>query len=281
MRLCFLNPNYFPCTQTSLLNRKEHTSMKNQHSKKRTTFRPSPQSIKSKLTSILYPIRCPICEKIPPSGLSICPKCYQSIKFVEQPYCYSCGKPLENIEEEFCFDCRKHPKSFTRGFALAIYNQTTKPSLSAIKYHNRRQHISFYVEETIQNYGPLFTSLHLDAILPVPIHKKRMKKRGFNQASLFARSLGKQLRIPVYDSVLIRTLNTLPQKTLSPEKRLENLQKAFSLHPELHSMLPFERVLLVDDIYTTGSTMEAITRILKNAGVKEVYIFSICIGKGI
>lgn len=185
------------------------------------------------------------------------------------------------MEQEYCFDCRRNPKSFDRGFSLAVYNEITKPSLSSIKYHNRRQYLHFYIEETLNRYRTLFSSFSFDAILPVPIHKKRMKKRGFNQASLFAVSLGKQLNIPVYDSVLIRTVNTLPQKTLSPEKRLENLEHAFCLHPALdQGILPFHRVLLVDDIYTTGATMEALTRLLKRAGVKEVYIFSICIGKG-
>ncbi len=237
--------------------------------------------IRKKLTRMLYPIRCPICEKLPPKNQLICPACFSSISFVEQPYCYSCGKPLERSEQEYCFDCTKNPKSFTRGFSLAVYNAVTKPSLSAIKYKNRRQHLDFYVQETIATYGSLFLALHLEAILPVPIHPKRMKKRGYNQAALFAHTLGGQLRIPVYDSLLIRTLNTLPQKNLSPEKRLENLQKAFALHPALESgQLPFQSVLLVDDIYTTGATMEAITRILKQAGVSHVYIFSICIGKG-
>ena len=233
------------------------------------------------LLSFLYPLRCPICENIPPRGQIICPSCFTSISFVEQPYCYSCGKPLSSNEQEFCFDCLKNPKSFTRGFSLALYNSITKSSLSSIKYNNRRQHLHFYVQETISRYGSLFQSLRLDAILPVPIHPKRMKKRGFNQASLFAVKLGKQLKIPVYDSILIRTLNTLPQKTLSPEKRLENLKKAFSLHPEIQNeKLPLKRVLLIDDIYTTGATMEALTVILKQAGVTEVYVFSICIGKG-
>ena len=235
-----------------------------------------------KIPSILYPPRCPICEKIPPANFLICPACYAAVNFVKQPFCYSCGKPLESASQEFCFDCTRNPKSFTRGFSLAVYDHTTKPSLSAIKYKNRRQHLAFYVQETVNQYGSLFQSLHFDAILPVPIHPKRMKKRGFNQTSLFAAALGKQLQIPVYDSILVRTLNTLPQKTLSPEKRLENLRKAFSLHPALHTgKLPFHRVLLVDDIYTTGATMEALTLLLKKAGVKEVYIFSICIGKGL
>ena len=234
------------------------------------------------LSHFLYPPRCPVCEKIPPPTLLICPACYQSISFVEQPYCYSCGKPLSEKEQEFCFDCLNHPKSFTRGFSLAVYNAPTKKSLSAIKYHNRRQHMNFYLAETLERYGTLFSAFSFDAILPVPIHKKRLKKRGFNQASLFAASLGKQLHIPVYDSILIRVVNTQPQKNLSPGKRLENLEKAFSLHPSLTGeSLPFERVLLVDDIYTTGATLESLTRILKKAGVKEVYIFTICIGNGI
>ena len=233
------------------------------------------------LSSLLYPLRCPICEKIPPKNFLICSSCYASISFVQQPFCYSCGKPLEKTEQELCFDCTINPKSFTRGYSLAVYNAVTKPSLSAIKYKNRRQHLKFYAAETSDRYGSLFKSLHLDGILPVPIHPKRMKKRGYNQASLFAIALGNQLQIPVYDSALIRTINTLPQKNLSPEKRLENLRKAFSLHPELKQVkLPFRKVLLVDDIYTTGSTMEAITGILRQAGVSEIYVFSICIGKG-
>jgi len=234
-----------------------------------------------KLIHLFYPPRCPICEKIPPKNALICPGCYSSISFVTQPFCYSCGKPLQTAEQEFCFDCLKNPKSFTRGFSLTVYNSVTKPSLAAIKYKNRRQHLNFYVQKTIDTYGSFFSSLHLDAILPVPIHPKRMKKRGYNQASLFAIALGKQLNIPVYDSILIRTVNTLPQKNLSPEKRLENLQKAFTLHSELKiQKLPFQNVLLVDDIYTTGATMEAITRLLKSTGISNVYVFSISIGKG-
>lgn len=233
------------------------------------------------LLSFLYPTRCPVCGQIPPADHSICPDCYASISFVTQPYCYSCGKPLSSEEQEFCHDCLTHPKSFTRGFSLALYNSVTKPSLAAIKYKNKRQYLKFYAEETIKTYGPLFQSLSLDAILPVPIHPKRFKKRGYNQASLFAKYIGKSLSVPVYDSLLIRRINTLPQKNLSPDERLHNLKQAFSLYPGYEqATLPFHRVLLVDDIYTTGSTMEALSCLLKQHGVDEIYIFSICIGNG-
>lgn len=239
------------------------------------------KKILSDIPKFLYPSRCPICGKVLSKDTDICPPCYQSITFIKQPFCYSCGKPLDKEENEYCLDCTRHKKSFTRGFSLALYDSITKPSMSAIKYKNCRQYLLFYEKETIKRYGPLFQNLHFDAILPIPIHPKRMKKRGFNQASLFAKYIGKSLHIPVYDSLLIRESNTLPQKNLSPEQRLKNLQKAFRLYPgyENHK-LPFQRILLVDDIYTTGATMEAVTRLLKNYGVKEVFILSIFIGNG-
>lgn len=236
----------------------------------------------SGLSKILYPSRCPICGKVPPGQHSCCPSCYRSITFVGQPFCFSCGKPLSSEEKEYCHDCVVHPKSFVRGFALAVYDSVTKPSMSAIKYKNKRQYLTFYASETIRTYGSLFLSLQFEAILPVPIHPKRMKKRGFNQASLFAHSIGNSLNIPVYDTLLTRTVNTLPQKNLTPAQRLHNLQKAFSLPKGYEqARLPFRRVLLVDDIYTTGSTMEALTRLLMEHGVEKVYVFSICIGSGL
>ncbi|MDO4553632.1 MAG: ComF family protein [Lachnospiraceae bacterium] len=233
------------------------------------------------LLSFLYPPRCPICGQIPPSGTSVCPDCYLSISFIHQPTCYSCGKPLESEEQEFCHDCLTHPKTFSRGFSLAVYDSVTKPSLSAVKYKNKRSYLQFYADETIKAYGSLFSSLSLDVLLPVPVHPKREKKRGYNQASLFAHSIGNTLSIPVSDSLLIRTINTLPQKILSPAERLHNLSQAFDIHPAYKDQaLPFQKVMLIDDIYTTGSTMEALSRLLKSHGVPQIYIFSICIGHG-
>lgn len=240
--------------------------------------------------NFLYPTRCPICGSVPPvspfhapdSPTLICPSCYDSITFVTQPFCYSCGKPLSDNEQEFCHDCTLHPKSFSRGFSLAVYDAVTQPSLAAIKYKNKRQYMNFYVQETIKRYEDLFLQFHFDAIFPVPIHPKRRKKRGFNQAELLAEQLGNYLHLPVCNSVLIRTVNTLPLKTLSPDKRLKSLEKAFSFPPGYKdAILPYRRVLLVDDIYTTGATMEALSRLLKSHGVKEVYVFSICIGQGL
>ena len=117
-------------------------------------------------------------------------------------------------------------------------------------------------------YGDMIRRMDVDAIVPVPIHRSRRRKRGFNQAEILAEILGKKLGIPVEPELLKRNRKTVPQKELSPSERLKNLTGAF-----LAESLPDDkkRILLVDDIYTTGSTLEACARVLKNAGAEVVY----------
>ena len=125
---------------------------------------------------------------------------------------------------------------------------------------------------------------HLQAIIPIPIHKNKRKKRGYNQAELIANQLARRLNLPCYTNLVLRNQDTLPQKQFSPQARLNNLKKAFGLNPSFlddqgHlSTKGLRRVLLIDDIYTTGATMESCTRLLKAAGVEKVYIYSLCIG---
>ena len=118
-------------------------------------------------------------------------------------------------------------------------------------------------------------------VIPVPIHKNKYKKRGYNQATLLSSRLALTLNLPHYPDMLIRSVDTLPQKQFNPQARLNNLKKAFCFNSHYDKLLsqstPFS-VLLVDDIYTSGATMEACTRILLEAGISEVYILSICIG---
>ncbi len=127
-------------------------------------------------------------------------------------------------------------------------------------------------------------SWHLQAVIPVPIHKNKRKKRGYNQAELIASQLALRLNLPCYTNLVLRNQDTLPQKQFSPQARLSNLKKAFGLNPAYmddQGQLVIEerkRILLVDDIYTSGATMESCTRLLKSAGVEKVYIYSVCIG---
>lgn len=176
---------------------------------------------------------------------------------------------------EYCLDCIRHPKSFESGRALLNYNEASRNSVAAIKYKNRREYLDFYAEAMAQRYQEMIKRWKPQVLTAVPIHPSRRRRRGFNQAEELAVRLGKRLDIPVESHLLLRTRKTTAQYGLSAADRLKNLQQAFVV--QSGTKIP-ESVLLIDDIYTTGSTAEACTRALKTAGVNRVYVLVICIG---
>lgn len=225
---------------------------------------------------LLYPRRCPVCSEIVmPRGNLICPGCMEKLSFVRRPVCKCCGKETAGSEAEYCCDCTRHSRSFDSGMALINYDDTAGRSMAQIKYHGRREYLDFYAEAIFRRFSPAICRISPDCIIPVPVHKSRLRKRGFNQAEELAERLSKRTGIPVRNEFLKRTRKTLPQKALDPAARLKNLEQAFECAP-----LPAQirTVLLIDDIYTTGSTAEACARALKQAGARRVVPVVISIG---
>ena len=230
------------------------------------------------ILDLLFPRCCPICGQIvTPSKALICPSCVKKLSWVRGPVCKSCGKEIINETMEYCPDCAAHPRSFSHGMALLNYNEISAPSLARIKYHNRREYLDFYAKAVYRRYVGNIARLSPDIIIPVPIHKSRLKKRGFNQTEEFGKRLSHDLKIPMSSGFLFRSKKTAPQKDLGPALRLKNLEQAFSCK-KLPSRV--KKVLLIDDIYTTGSTAEACARALKKAGAEHVYLLVIAIGSG-
>ena len=196
---------------------------------------------------------------------------------VQGPRCFRCSKPLMKAEDEFCYDCGGKPHSYNRGIAVFSYGSVLAKSLYQLKYHNRKEDGVFYgkyaaryAEKQIRKWG-------IEALIPVPIHPKRLAKRGYNQAQVIAQEMGKCLCLPVETGAVKRIHNTKPQKELGASERRKNLEKAFV--PGKKKMV-WKRVLVVDDIYTTGSTIDAVSKVLKKSGVEEVYFLTIAIGNG-
>ncbi len=208
---------------------------------------------------------------------------------VSQPACRKCGKEVFGDRQEYCPDCIRHKRSFDSGAALLNYNEAARHSLAAIKYKNRREYLDFYGTAMQHRFRKMIQHWQPDFLIPVPIHPSRRRQRGFNQAEELAIRLGRAWDIPVETKLLLRIRKTVPQRDLNPSERLKNLQEAFQIHPscahgrkgekEPRAGMP-ECVVLIDDIYTTGSTIEACTRVLKGAGVKEVHYLAIAIGYG-
>ncbi len=231
---------------------------------------------------IFFPRRCPVCgDIVVPKSCKACDSCKDQLQLVKEPCCKKCSKPIEQEEAEYCFDCSNKKFHYEKGFALWIYDKRMKKSIGDFKYKGRREYVSFYAEEFIKYYGDVLKQLAPDALIPIPLHKAKLRTRGYNQAELLARAIGDQLQIPVINHVLIRNKKTLPQKELNDKERLKNLLEAFEICEDNHRKLSYmKRIILVDDIYTTGSTIEACTNVLKQAGVEEVFFISLCIGKG-
>jgi ComF family protein len=232
---------------------------------------------------MLYPVRCPVCDEIVmPKGERICSLCKSKLKYISEPRCKKCSKPIEVEEEEYCSDCLRKEYQFIKGFALWIYDEHMKKSISDFKYYNKKENAKFYIQEIIGRYGKTIEKISPDVLVPVPIHKSKHGERGYNQADILAKGLGKELGLPVLSHLLIRNKKTLPQKQLSDKERLRNLRKAFEFNHEIYQRYGKEinKVLLVDDIYTTGSTIEACSNVLINQKIKEVYFVTLCIGKG-
>jgi ComF family protein len=235
------------------------------------------------LLDLLYPVRCPVCgEIIIPKEQMICKGCKDQLIYVGEPLCKRCGKPIEDEEKEYCSDCERKKFHYKRGFAVWVYDDAMRNSIAAYKYHSKKEYSKFYVHEMLRLYKELLQKLELDAIIPVPIHRSKYLERGYNQAELLAKGIGVGLRVPVLTKLLVRNRKTLPQKKLSDKERLKNLSEAFSVNKQFMNteITSIKKVLLVDDIYTTGSTVEACSSLLKSHGIDEVYFIVLCIGKG-
>lgn len=235
------------------------------------------------ILDIIYPVRCPLCGDIViPKGDKICPSCREKLPYISEPRCMKCSKPIELEEKEFCSDCERKAYQFDRGYAVWTYDEAMKHSIADFKYHGRKENAKFYVEEILRLYGNKLLTLSPDVIVPVPIHSSKLRERGYNQAELLAGGIGQGLGITVLPDLLIRNRKTLPQKKLSDKERLQNLLEAFAFNEKAsaRNQKQIKKVLLVDDIYTTGSTIEACTNVLKSNGITEINFIVLCIGKG-
>ena len=234
------------------------------------------------LVDCMYPRRCPVCGKIAaPAGRLICPGWAGEWSWIAGPVCKKCGKPVISQQTEYCPDCLRRPGSFEYGIALCRYDDVTRASMAKIKYQGRREYLDFYGAAMAARLGERILAMQPDALVPVPVHPARQRRRGFNQAEILACRLSEGLEeffgitVPVEPNWLVRTKKTLPQKELSPGERRKNLEQAF-----VARSLPsgVKSVVLIDDIYTTGSTVQACTKVLKKAGVRSVYAAVACIG---
>lgn len=233
--------------------------------------------IREIFVDLLYPRRCPVCDEVIAQGTGLICKKHESLPYIKSPDCYKCGKEIDDENEEFCKDCRNTRHHFERGFPVFNYVEPIKSSVLSIKYKNKREYSDYYSAEMAKKLKQYMKYMQLDAIIPVPLYKGKRRERGYNQAELIADRLSKHIGVPVKSDILVRDRETTPQKELDNLERANNIKNAIRVNSIPEGV---RNVLIVDDIYTTGATIDACGEKLYLAGVQNVYFSTICIGKG-
>ena len=224
----------------------------------------------------MYPPKCPICNSLLPEGKLACTKCRDSLPYITEPRCKKCGKKIISDRLELCPDCKQYNHSFEQARAVWVLKGDIQKSIYAFKFANKRDYARFYASEAVRLNGEWIKEIAPDIIIPVPLHSSKRRERGYNQSFLVAREISKLVNIPAGEDILLKIAETQAQKKLSRTERKNNLKNAFKIG---NSALQYKRVLVVDDIYTTGSTADAVSDVLYEAGAEAVYVLCMCTGE--
>jgi ComF family protein len=235
----------------------------------------SRSGVYERLVTLLFPRRCPFCDKVVPYGTLVHPTCLKKVDYADRyNTCLKCGKPMRDSDDEYCRDCLNTAHVFDRGFSLYIY-RTVSGAVYRFKYGGRQEYADFFAKDTVRHLGAAIRAMNIDMIVPVPLHRKRQNVRGYNQAYVLARAIGTEMGILVSEKTVKRVRNTIPQKKLDAAGRCANLKRAFIVNG---NDVKLKKILIIDDIYTTGATVDHIAWQLKKSGASEVCVLTLSIG---
>lgn len=241
------------------------------------------KKISSTVLDLIYPEEgiCFICDEFV-DGISnnhICTSCKNRLSFIKERKCSICGKPLdiESISNK-CENCKRHPHYFSRAISVLEYKGLVKDAIYRYKYGKKS-----YMYKA---FGPLMVQAlkdnnisqkNIDFIVPVPLHRRKLIKRGFNQAELLGKYISDSLNISLSANNLIRTKRTPVLNKLHRLERLVNLQEAFAVSSK--EVFKNSRILLVDDIFTTGATANHCSKVLLEAGASNITVICLATGR--
>lgn len=216
-------------------------------------------------------------------AVCLCQACIRGLVIVESPICDCCGLPIESRQgvDHRCGNCIREPKNFRIARAPLIYEQILTGVVHCFKYKGKIQLANPLAEILLTAFRLFWEPDSIDIILPVPLHKKRFRMRGFNQAyllvcswnTLAAQSPYRPSQLQIERNLLVRAAATIPQSALGRAERTVNIKNAFDLN-DPHKVKD-KRILLIDDVYTTGATVNECTRLLLNCGARHVDVLTL------
>lgn len=232
--------------------------------------------------SLFFPAECKICRRsLEPLNRSfICTSCWSKVKWLMPPYCSRCSKPFppsDVLGESSCLlceECRTEPALYKKLLVPTLYEGVMKEAIHLLKY-GRKEGIFLEIKKILRKYleQNFLSFSELDEIIPIPLHRKKLKQRGFNQAYLLAHFISGFSKLKLVDRSLLRIRETRPQIKLNKRERAANLKDAFQV--KNGTSFRGKAVLLVDDVYTTGATLREAARLLGTFETREIYVLTL------
>lgn len=227
---------------------------------------------------LFMPRRCPGCEQMSPRGpgRAWCEDCLEGLPHIVSPLCPVCGRPYPKSptsEDHLCGECAVSTFAFQSARSAVVHTGMVRDFIHRFKFGGQLEFAAplAALAALAVRSGPSASSV--DVVLPVPLHVKRLRERGFNQAGILARFVAKDLGVPVRMDVLLRTGWSRPQTRLSRAERLENVRHAFEVREP--GAVEGRSILLVDDVFTTGTTLGECADVLRSAGAREVHAVTV------
>ncbi|MBI5058014.1 MAG: ComF family protein [Nitrospirae bacterium] len=221
----------------------------------------------------LFPETCPVCQNRAQDHVTapICSDCWQEVSPYKGPLCRRCGKPLVSGESATCGECIQDEPAFVYARSFGLYEGALKKAINLLKFYG--------IKRLSKPLSDIITQIklpHVDAVIPVPLHEKRLRQREFNQSALLAKYLAESLGTDVVVNCLVKIRDTRPQVGLSSQERRKNLSKAFDI--KQRELINGKNIMLVDDVVTTGATVRECSKVLKKAGAKNIYAITLAHG---
>lgn len=240
--------------------------------------------ILDKILDVIFPsgIYCISCGSMIDTSrdYALCDSCMEAFHWVGEKTCAKCGKILQDgYRHDLCYDCRQLSRSFDRGFTCVSYGLLERGVLMDFKYRGKA-YIGRKLGDILYDRMAI-EETEYDLIVPVPMYPQNRNRRGYNQAEIMAARLAARRGDVCAPDLLVRERKTAAMKGLGAVERYENLKNVFAVSPKNHYTIAGKRILLVDDIFTTGSTMDACSKVLKDAGAESVHILTFACGGNI
>ena len=228
----------------------------------------------NRILNIFFPPACPVCRQYTYDPGTLCSECWNKINFITPPFCDKCSNPIDNGSDHtaICANCLSKPPPYNKTRALLYYDEFSKPIITQLKYYDKTYIAKYSANWLYSRYKDIIDSV--DILTSVPLHKKRLSKRRYNQSALIAKHLSKESKsVQFIPDALIRKKNSIPQTQLTFKQRIVNLNNSFALNTKRN--IVGKKICIIDDVITTGTTIYQCSKLLVEGGAKEVNVIAL------